>query len=190
MNPPTETGSILINAEGLNKALANFASERNWDQYHSPCINMKNRVASIFRTGISIGYVMRRTIQLGLIFFNYAALAPAFATSIGDVIWTPDWVQVRSTEKASYYVDRTSIHRPSRHLRHLVKFKYLINLNSVTPQGAQSVTVNVNYDCKNNSMYTDGTSIFRSEMGRNLIDSAGGNVPITLNQRTISMVCN
>lgn len=36
MNPPTETGSILINAEGLTKALANFASERNWDQYHSP----------------------------------------------------------------------------------------------------------------------------------------------------------
>ncbi len=36
MNPPTETGSVLINAEGLTNALANFASERNWDQYHSP----------------------------------------------------------------------------------------------------------------------------------------------------------
>jgi len=151
---------------------------------------MKNRVASFFGTGISRGYVMRRVIQLGLIFFTNAALAPAFATSIGDVIWTPDWVQVGSTEKASYYVDRASIHRPSRHLRHLVKFKYLINLNLVTPQGAQSVIVNVNYDCNNNSMYTDGASIFRSEMGRNLIDGAGGNVPITLNQRTISMVCN
>jgi len=36
MNPPTETAPVLINAEGLTNALANFAAERNWDQYHSP----------------------------------------------------------------------------------------------------------------------------------------------------------
>jgi len=133
---------------------------------------------------------MRRLIYLGLIFYAFAAVTSAFAANIGDAIWTPDWVQVGSNEKASYYVDRASIHRPSRHLRHSVKFKYLINLNSASPQGARSVIVGVNYDCKNNSMYTDGASIYRSEMGQNLIDGAGGNVPIKLNQSTISIVCN
>ncbi len=36
MKLPTETNSILINADALANALANFALARNWDQYHSP----------------------------------------------------------------------------------------------------------------------------------------------------------
>ena len=125
-----------------------------------------------------------------LLLLTALTTAEAWAGTIRELFVATNWIQIGQTDKASYYIDTASIRRPSKYSRDVFKFDYLINLSTTTPQGARSIVVKVNYDCTKNALYTEGVSVYRSEMGKDLIDSADGSINIKMNNTAVSLVCN
>ena len=100
------------------------------------------------------------------------------------------WVEVGKSDKATYFIDTTSIRNPNRHLKNTFRFDVLINLSTLTEKNIHSIVLLQELDCLTEGSFNIYAKVFRDPMGKNLIESStSGGLTFALNQKAKDLIC-
>jgi hypothetical protein len=100
------------------------------------------------------------------------------------------WIEVGNNNKATYFIDTSSIRNPQKSLKRNVRFNTLVELSAPTEKGIKSIGLTIDYDCVVNLSYVVSTRVYRGSMGNNQVDnSTGGGLNFSINERTRALIC-